>query len=93
MSMVMFQVRMAHKPQLHEIATEFGLDMSELDESYGVIGTDERKGLYVCLIDERAAPKVKRAIAEKGLDGDPAVGVFSNVKVEPMEGDDPTFEM
>lgn len=82
MAYVMFQFRSPEAVSLGEVAKRYGISVGDLDLEYGVIPTDEADGLYVVMVEEVATEKVEAALKARGEDGDPAVGVFSNPKVE-----------
>jgi hypothetical protein len=84
MGKVMFQFR--HKgatPRLDQVSSRYGLSIEQLDADYGVIETDSLEGLHVVLVDEDAQGQIQAKLKERGEDSDPAVGVFSNPRIEP----------
>jgi hypothetical protein len=84
MGKVMFQFRYkGATPRLDEVGSLYGLRVDQLDSDYGVIETDSQEGLHVVLVDEAAQAQIQAKLKERGEDADPAVGVFSNPRVEP----------
>ena len=83
MSKVMFQFR--HKdghPALDQIRQKFGLTEEEVDSDSGVVQSDREKGLYVVMVEESAQSKIRQKLKDTGEDSDPAVGVFSNPRID-----------
>jgi Glu-tRNA(Gln) amidotransferase subunit E-like FAD-binding protein len=72
------------KPALEEVRALFGLEAAEVDESYGVVGTDPAKGIYVVLVKPSAIEKVRERLAKRPKH--PAEGLFANTRIDLMEG-------
>lgn len=84
MGKLMFQLRkQGTPPSLDEVCSSYDLRPSDVDPDYGVVQTDTREGLYVVLVDETAQARLETALQRLGLRDDPAVGVFSNPRIEP----------
>lgn len=80
---LMFQFRhRGDPPTLDSVRSAYGLVGGDVDEAFGVVATDQAEGLYVVLLTPLAARQVEAALARSPRD--PAVGVFSNPRVEPM---------
>jgi hypothetical protein len=84
MASVMFQFRHpGGAPTLDQVRTQYGLDAGDVDKTFGVVQTDSADDLYTVLVDDRATARIETALRQAGATGDPAVGVFSNPRVEP----------
>ncbi len=68
------------RPDLDEARRLFGLDRTDVDEAYGVVPTDPRRGIYVMLVKPEAEAKAQAALAERT--GHVAEGLFGNPRVE-----------
>jgi hypothetical protein len=91
MSKVMFQFREQRtRPTLEEVCTTFGLRPDEVDSEFGVLQSDSREGLYVILVDASAQERITANLRIVGADADPAVGIFSNPRIEPCESHMPS---
>lgn len=69
-------------PTLDEVRALFGLQPDEVDADFGVVATDPADGLYVIRVDERAAAKLRVALAARP--DDPAEGLFADPPIEPF---------
>ena len=85
MAHIMMQFRQKGKsPTLEEVRTMFGLHANEVDADFGVQQTDTQDGLFTILVDEAATERIREKLAAMGADAIPAVGVFSNPRIEPF---------
>jgi hypothetical protein len=55
-----------------------------VDSEFGILQSDSKEGLYVMLVDISAQERIKERLRAMGADADPAVGIFSNPRVEPL---------
>jgi hypothetical protein len=85
MNGVLFQFRHpGGAPTLEQVRAEYGLNPNEVDATFGVIATDTADHLYTVLVDATATARIEARLRATGQNGDPAVGVFSNPRVESM---------
>ena len=77
----MFQFRSPERtPTAADLCERFGFRTEEIDGEYGFIQVDERKGLYVTLVDERSRARVTPRLPA----GDAVTGFFADPRVEPF---------
>jgi hypothetical protein len=85
MSKVMLQFRKrGETPSLEEIRSTFDLRADQVDPEYGVVQTDSREGLYTVLVDDAARTQIEEKLRLSGAHNDPAVGGFSNPRIEAL---------
>ena len=86
MSNVIVQFRKrGESPTLEETRAMFDLDPDQVDPEFGVVQTDSQEGLYTFLVDPTAQAQVEQKLRLTGADTDPAVGIFSNPRIEPYD--------
>ena len=86
MTRVMFQFRHDKEaPSLQDVCLRYSLEDDDVDHDFGVIQTDSVDRLFVVLVNENAQRRLESRMQELGEDKDPAVGVFSNPRVETTE--------
>lgn len=84
METVMLQFKHQGKaPTLDEVRRLFNLDPDEIDKAFAVVATDPAQSLYTVLIAARAAERVEAVLSTRPRD--PAEGIFSNPRIEPLE--------
>ena len=85
MEKLLFQFRQKlSTPTIESVCETFGLKTEEVDAEYGVVQTDANEGLFVVMVDEIARTRIDEKLKLLGADSDPAVGIFSNPRIEPF---------
>ena len=68
-------------PSLHQAATELGVGLSDLDESFGVVPIDEDQGTYCVEVDaERLPQDLEKKVPYKGPYSNPRIEHFGPIQ-------------
>ncbi len=86
MAYTMFQFRHnSPNPSLKDFMTQFEVREEQIDTTFGIIPTDSEENLFVVMVADEAEEIILKKLKELGLDKDPAIGLFSNPKIEPFD--------